>query len=197
MTDDSIYDPLVPPGSRGLGDTYTPDVYLEAKSEFATDCDTTLTAEFTPEKPRSRFGLQAAVVRLSKRLEELAEAYFDKFFVLADDQRDRAIEGGYDRAKIEQWEWAVRCAYPKRIWRDVQIVWANWLRHIEKMTENVAYGEALDAIDNQEYTTQIRHGRRMRTMLRRVALRHSIPEGLVKELLQQTSILDGSPRQST
>src|SRR5260370_39087882 len=74
-----MYHRLSPEGLAAFRKSRTDEVYLDAYSEFVTSTDDALSTEFPAGKPCSKLGFQAAVVRLSKRLEILGEAFFDGF----------------------------------------------------------------------------------------------------------------------
>jgi hypothetical protein len=133
---------------------------------------------------RSLLGVQGTVVRLSKRLPDLAGVYFDRFFFLAGEIWRTAVKNNCHPAALARWDVVVRQTFPKMMWRDVTSVWSDWFA----VLRTCRMEGAKPAGDDREYVISWRHERLMTATLPKIAQRHSIPEDIVIWLLEQDDL---------
>jgi hypothetical protein len=177
-------------GLAGLSMRQTREALVEARSKLFAGADDALNEELPVGKSVSVPGYQAIVVRLSKRLANMAKACFENFASsLAKNVPPMIANAG--PAMTKRWLGSVIQTSTGGLWRDMDTVFANWLDQIRARTDGAAYGARARSIDDPEYLTIQSHQERMRIALWRIAERHSIPSETVAEALEDR----GVPRQ--
>jgi len=184
-------------GLAGLSRRQNGEALIEARTRLFADADDALNEELPVGKSVSLAGYQAVVVRLSKRLADMAEAYFENFNSHLVQDIPSTIAGA-DPPMTEKWLGSVIQTSTGGLWRDVDAIFANWLDQIRARTKGAAYGARPRSMDDPEYLTIQSHRERMSAALWRIAERHSIPHETVADTLrEQGESEQGIPRALT
>jgi hypothetical protein len=175
---------LSPAGLVSIDQGLSQKVYLEADADLNSASEDAFAAELSPGKPSGDLGARAAVVRLSKRLEELTVEYFEKFTRGIDEKYRSQLAGGGDPALTSKWRQAAIETFAPKLWRDIEVVWSSWLDRVRTMTDGAAYGARIRTVDDPELLTLAAHERRMTEVLAKIGGRYAIPAPILRNVLE-------------
>jgi hypothetical protein len=189
----ALFEQLSPSGKAGFKKAYTDDVYLTAHAEFASGCDDAFLQEFPTTKLCSLPRIQAGVVRLSKRLSSLAEAYFQGFASGVGEVAKQEIATKFDLELTKAWCDAVVQEYTKKLWSEIDAAWGNWLDRIRQTSDGQAFGARVRPVDDREHLTLKSHERLMTETLWRIAEFYSISDQTVDAVLRASDVSRPDP----
>jgi hypothetical protein len=167
-------------GLTGLSREDNREALIEARIRLFADADDAWNEELPAGKSVGIPGYQAAVVRLSKRLADMAEAYFENFIGQLAQNVPSTIAGA-DQSMTEKWLLSVVQISTDGLWRDVNTVFANWLDQIRARTNGAVCDARPRSIDDPEYLILQSHNQRMSAALWRIAERYSIPRETIAD----------------
>ena len=170
-----------PKGFAELRNPLVENAYLDALSDFAASTDAIFQEELPSGRATTAHGFRGAVIRLSKRLESVAERFFDEFAGLLNKLVVEAPSTENDSVRSAEWRDAVLRDRSLKIFRAIDAVWTDWLSRVRELSGDAAYGERVRGFGDLEFETITNHGRRMQSMSIRVAERYSISLDVVQK----------------